>query len=364
MIIKNEINYSQCWEDPEVLLQALCIKPDDRVLSITSGGDNSLALLLVGAEKIDSIDLNPAQNYLLELKMKALSGLSYPEYLELLGVTDSKNRGKLFEKIKANLTKESRAWWAVHQDLIELGLINCGRFERFTLFFARRILPYIHSKQTIREFLSCQTLEEQRSFYEGRWNSLRWRWLFKFVSNRLVLRMFARQKSLFKHGDLRAVASIYMKRLEKHLRTVPLKGNFFLEYRLKGKYGRDLPPYLKAEGYDKLLVLLSATKNPIKIVKSDILSYLKDQEDETFSKYNLSDIFEGLSLAENTEVWKEIMRTAKPGAIVLYWNNLVPRTYPPQFSADFQTDEIRLTALRAQDRIFFYDRLYVHTIIK
>ena len=86
---ENIINYSQCWEDPEILMKALNINTDDIVLSVTSGGDNTIALLLSNPQKVIAIDLNPAQNYLLELKLAATKVLSYDEYLSFLGITES-----------------------------------------------------------------------------------------------------------------------------------------------------------------------------------------------------------------------------------------------------------------------------------
>ena len=39
------IRYAQCWEDADVLLQALAVQPGDVCLSIASGGENTLSLL-------------------------------------------------------------------------------------------------------------------------------------------------------------------------------------------------------------------------------------------------------------------------------------------------------------------------------
>ena len=39
------IRYAQCWEDADVLLAGLDVKPGDTCLSIASAGDNALALL-------------------------------------------------------------------------------------------------------------------------------------------------------------------------------------------------------------------------------------------------------------------------------------------------------------------------------
>lgn len=357
---KERINYSQCWEDPQILIEALSIRPDDTVLSITSGGDNTAALLLASSQKVVSIDLNPTQNYLLELKIAAAKNLNYDEYLEFLGVTKSKDRTQFFEKVRPFLSHGTNAWWSEHKDLLDIGVANCGRFERFTAWFARYILPFVHSKRTITKFLSVESLEEQRNFYRNRWDSKRWRFVFGLASNRFMLKRFARQRGMFNYTKGQTVADVYHKRLERHLNSVFIKGNFFLHYSLTGKYGVDLPPYLKKDGY----LYLKNSDTALTIETADLLSYLKASSDNTFSKFNLSDIFEALSPTENNLLWQEVVRTAKNGAIVAYWNNLVKRSYPDQLAGNIQTDEKRVAKLQAKDRVFFYDSFHTHTIIK
>lgn len=55
-----------------VYLQVLDINKRDTVLTLTSGGCNSLNLLLHGAGHVVSVDCNPAQSALLELKATAI----------------------------------------------------------------------------------------------------------------------------------------------------------------------------------------------------------------------------------------------------------------------------------------------------
>lgn len=53
-------------------LQVLKINKRDEVLTLSSGGCNSLNLLLHGAGHVVSVDCNPAQSALLELKATAI----------------------------------------------------------------------------------------------------------------------------------------------------------------------------------------------------------------------------------------------------------------------------------------------------
>ena len=59
------IRYANCWEDADVLTQALALHaPQGRVLSIGSAGDNVLALLTLAPKQIVAIDLmtNPGRS--------------------------------------------------------------------------------------------------------------------------------------------------------------------------------------------------------------------------------------------------------------------------------------------------------------
>ncbi|MGM0601087.1 MAG: DUF3419 family protein, partial [Candidatus Rifleibacteriota bacterium] len=70
--MKPAIVYSNVWEDPELNRLSLKCEPGQNILSITSGGCNSLCLLLEDPKKLISIDLNPAQLAMLELKRAAI----------------------------------------------------------------------------------------------------------------------------------------------------------------------------------------------------------------------------------------------------------------------------------------------------
>jgi len=332
----------------------------DSVLSISSGGDNTLALLSKGPKRVVSIDLNPAQNYLLELKHAAARQLSYAEYLEFLGVRESTQRVDIYKTISSSLSAEAVVWWGTHTNLIRNGIIHSGRFEKFVRFFARYVLPYIHSRKTITSLLSSSEIEAQKEFYETKWNTALWRLFFRIASSRFLLGR-ARQPIMFTQADTGGVAEIYRQRLERHLRTKTVRGNFFLEYNLTGNYVHGLPPYLEENCYQSLR---KQDKDSLCIVSDTVLEYFRSTPDTTFSAYNLSDIFEALSDSEHESMWQEIVRTAKPGARIAYWTNLVPRTIPITVAASVTDEHLFAEDLHAKDRVFFYDTFKVHTIVK
>lgn len=66
------LNYSSCNEDGLTELRALDVQPGDHVCCITGSGDRVLHMLLGNPDQVSAFDLNPAQNYLLELKISAI----------------------------------------------------------------------------------------------------------------------------------------------------------------------------------------------------------------------------------------------------------------------------------------------------
>lgn len=357
---EESINYSQCWEDPAILAKALAIKESDSVLSISSGGDNTLFLLSLNPKKIVSIDLNPTQNYLLELKLAALTRLSYHEALAFLGVGASKNKLEIYKKLSAYLTPQAKAWWSDQSSLLEKGVINVGKLEKFLTLFRKYVLPLIHSRQTISEFLSTRTLKEQQEFYEKKWNSNRWRLYFSVASSRFMLQHFARQRGSFTNIQAKKVAGDYLKRLEIKLNNVLLSSNYFLNYCLTGNYGQTLPPYLE----EKKFTLYKKSSNSLSIVTKSALEYLKSLPENTISKFNLSDIFESLSPSEIEQLWGEIIRTATKDAIVVFWDNLATKPLPGRFSGKVKEDRRLASELYKNDRVFFYSDFHIYIIIK
>ena len=75
------LRYAQCWEDADILLEALDIQPGDRCLSIASAGDNTLSMLASHPGRVIAVDLNPAQLAALELRVAAYRTLSHAELI-------------------------------------------------------------------------------------------------------------------------------------------------------------------------------------------------------------------------------------------------------------------------------------------
>lgn len=92
------VAYAQCWEDADVLLAGLEVRPGDRCLSIASAGDNTLALLARAPAQVLAVDVNPAQIACLELRAAAYRELEHDELLALVGSRPSARRAALYRR--------------------------------------------------------------------------------------------------------------------------------------------------------------------------------------------------------------------------------------------------------------------------
>ena len=105
------VRYAQVWEDADVLLAGLDVRPGDACVSIASAGDNTLALLTKRPSRVVAIDVSAAQLACLELRVAAYRALQHEQLLELIGSRPSVRRASLFAQCRPLLSSGARAFW-------------------------------------------------------------------------------------------------------------------------------------------------------------------------------------------------------------------------------------------------------------
>lgn len=356
------IVYSQCWEDPESGRQALLITPDDDVLMITSGGCNVLAFSLEHPRSITAIDSNPAQNYLLELKIAAIRGLDYDSFLRFLGVRQCNERWALYKTARQHLSTAAQDYWDWERENIEQGVIHTGRFDRYFNLFRRKVLPLIHSGRQVQRLLALKDLEEQKRFYDRVWNNWRWRVIIRMFFGRFLMGRLGRYPEFFEHVDISDVGRHYLQRARHALTEIPIQGNYYLEYILTGGF-RDVersPPYLMERNFGAL----KAAVDRIRIYTDTLESFLMTKAEGSVSKFYLSDIFELMAMAPYEKVLQQLVRVSRDGARLCYYNNLVLRSHPASLDHVIQGEKELGQRLVWRDRSFVYRRLVVERVRK
>jgi S-adenosylmethionine-diacylglycerol 3-amino-3-carboxypropyl transferase len=99
-------------------------------------------------------------------------------------------------------------------------------------------------------------------------------------------------------------------------------------------------------------------------VNKDCQQYLSKINDNTISKFNLSNIFEWMPLEEFENILKEIIRAGTDQAILTYRNLLVPRCRPQSLSKWILPETELSQKLHAKDFSFIYKRYVVERLVK
>lgn len=348
------IRYAQCWEDADVLLEALDIRAGDTCFSVGSGGDNTLSMLACAPARLVAVDLSPAQIAVIDLKAGAFRALSHAQALELVGIAPSDRRVALYETVRAGLAEPSRRFWDARLALIESGLSDAGRFERYLGLMRRWLLPLIHGRRELDALFVPRSAAERRRFYAERWNNRRWRLLLRLFVSRFVMGRLGRDPSFFRYVEQR-VAPAILPRVEHALADLDPAANPYLQWIAYGRFPGPLPHAWRRENFEAI----RAHVDRLELVVAPVEDCLRAAPERQFDRFNLSDIFEYVSPAASERLFDDIVRCARPGARVAYWNMMVPRACPPRLVPRLQPQPALGEQLHRQAKAFFYGALHV-----
>lgn len=353
--------YSGCWEDTDVARTALRIQPGDTVVAIGAAGDNVLALLQDDPGALLAIDVNPAQTALLELKMAAIRQLGDPGRVRaFLGATPDRERLATYRLLRPLLGVEARRHWDADTGPIERGVIHAGRFERYLRSFRRAVLPLVPGRRAVHQMLGATSLEEQQRIYRERWDTRRWRLLFRISFSRRVLARFGRDPAFFAQCEVEDVGSHYLARARHALCELPIQSNPYLTYMLSGTYGTGAraPDYLRPD----VLAILRERLDRIDVRTARLADVLRELQTASVDAFYLSDVFELSARADYAAVLGEIARVGRPGARICYWNNLVPRRRPEALADRITSHPAESAELHARDRAFLYSAFVIESV--
>ncbi len=349
------IRYANCWEDADILLKGLNPSPGKKILSIGSAGDNSFSLLTSNPELVAAVDVSKTQLNLIDLKKVCINTLDYDELLAFLGFRESSKRLQTFDLIKSQLDTSVRDYWDAHLDQIELGIISQGKFEKYFQMFSGKILPWIHSKSKTQQLLSPKSAEEQKIFYDRKWNTWKWRLLFKIFFSKYVMGKYGRDPEFLKEVQV-SVSSYILNKAGNHLQSKAAQNNFILRYNLTGTFCDMLPHYLEPANY----TLVKQNLERLEVVEGYAEEAVK--KFGQFDYMNLSNIFEYMNNDVFATTSNDLIKSMRPGGRLAYWNLMVPRRVSNIFPDSVNYLESLSAELSAQDKGFFYNQFIVDQI--
>ena len=351
------LRYAQCWEDADILVGALEVRPGHTCLSVASAGENTLSLLAGGPARMIAVDLNPAQLAALELRVAAFRELSHPDVLALIGSRPHGDRGALYARCRGQLSRDAREFWDARPDDVRSGIGTGGKFEKYFALFRRRVLPLVHRKSTIRALLEPRDRSSRQRFYDEQWNSLAWRLMFRAFFSELVLGRLGRDPAFFRYAES-SVADHLLARVRHALVELDPADNPYLEWILTGTHAQALPHALREKQYDAIRANLDRLEWHCAPIE-DVAAVLDGAK---LDRANLSNIFEYVTAQHTRALLDQITGACAEGARLAYWNMIVARR-----GADYLPHRLRpLTELSrtlfARDKAFFYRDFIVEEV--
>lgn len=351
------IRYAQCWEDADILLDALAIQPGDFCVSIASAGDNSLAMLSRAPERVIALDLSPAQLACVELRVASYRELNHPELLELIGSTPSERRSSLYQRCRSQLSVAARDFWDAHPQEVAAGIGGAGKFESYFAFFRKRVLPLVHTRSRIDALLHGGDFPQRRAFYDQQWNSWRWRLLFRIFFSRFVMGRMGRDPSFFNYVE-GSVSDRILEHTEHAVTALDPAANPYLQWILTGHHTTALPFALRPENFEAIRSHLDR----LEWHAQSLEDYLNTQGRNAINRYNLSDIFEYMSADNYHCLLDKLVAHGRSGGRLAYWNMLVPRSRPESMADRLRPLSELAQKLHREDKAFFYYRFIVEEI--
>ncbi|MGB7915260.1 MAG: DUF3419 family protein [Rhodomicrobium sp.] len=319
--------YAQIWEDPAVDLEALALDGRSRIVTIASGGCNVLSYLTVGPEHITAVDINAAHVALNRLKIAAALHLpNYQAFFRFFGAANtSANVAAFKQHILPYLDPQTASYWQGRH-----GLRRRRRIGRFTSNFYRAGLlgAFIGASHLVarlngvnpRVMLKARTLEEQRRIFDQKFaplfNRRALRWLVNRPASLYGLGIPPAQYKALAGDSDGGMADVLRQRLERLACGFPLSENYFAWQAFGRRYSPSgaLPPYLDPANF--LLVRNYASR--VFVRHASLTAHLAQTPDQSFDRYVLLDAQDWMGDEELTDLWREITRTARPSARVIF----------------------------------------------
>jgi S-adenosylmethionine-diacylglycerol 3-amino-3-carboxypropyl transferase len=365
--------YPQIWEDPRVDARALRLDRTSRILTIASGGCNTLNYLVHNPERIVALDLNRSHVALTRLKKAVLKRApSYEVFYRFFGRSDDPANVDFYDmRIGPYLDAATRSYWESRtwtgsrrirwfaNDIYRRGRL--GSFMRWARQVGRAL-----GYEPCRAF-EADTMDAQRALFDME--------IRPFFEHRLVRMVLRLPVALFSLGippqqrrrlmeDGISPAEVLANRMRRLICNSPLQENYFAWQALRGRYDHRrrgaVPDYLRKRHFEALRCRLSA----LTVQRGSLHNYLARSPKGAFNAFVLLDAQDWMSAHRIAELWTCIAEVAQPGARIIFRTagrqSPVETALPRMLRRRFTYDAVRSRALHADDRSGVYGMFHLY----
>lgn len=367
--------YAQIWEDPEVDMEAMELKPGHSLVTIGSGGCNMLTYLSRDPKSIDVVDLNPHHVALNRLKLAAFRTLpDHAAVVRQFGMANIKGNSRNYDRfISPALDTSTQAYWSKRTlsgrrriSVFNRNIYRTGLLGRFIT--AGHLLARLHGVK-LTEITQTRSLREQRQFFDER--------IAPLFEKPLIRWMTSRKSSLFglgippqQYDELASlseggtIAPVLRHRLEKLACHFPIRENYFAWQAFARRYPKPhegaLPAYLKAEYYPAI----RRNAERVTVHHANFTELLSGKPAASVDRYVLLDAQDWMNDSQLNALWAEITRTAAPGARVIFRTAAEKSVLDGRLSAalldQWTYHAERSAELNKQDRSAIYGGFHIY----
>lgn len=289
--------YGFTWEDPYVDIKHMNTQPTDSVLCITSAGDNALHYAIAAKpQRIHAVDMNPCQGHVLELKLAAITSLTYEEFWQLFGDGQCDNFAELLDtKLSPHLSSHAYQFWRLNTHCWDRGFYFRG-YSGHALRLAKTAFNLAGVNKHVKAMCQASTLEEQASI----WN----RKVRKVLINKTLINLFLsnpaflwnalgvpmNQYNCFRDEGVTA-GQFAIDTLDPVAKQSLLKNdNYHYHLCLQGRYSPEsCPLYLKKEAFESLKADKAKALDAFRLHTDSIVNVLRGLPDESLQHAILMD---------------------------------------------------------------------------
>jgi S-adenosylmethionine-diacylglycerol 3-amino-3-carboxypropyl transferase len=352
---KESILFSACQEDSRSELAAFGALEGKHVFAVTAGGGRVLNLLIDKPRSITAVDLNPAQNALLELKIAAVRGLDHSAYLRFLGVRGADDRIDTYERLlRDQLSPGARDFFDGIPKAVGAGILFQGKLEKY-LRLGAKVLKLGHPFG-LKKLLDSTNLDEQRVAM-ARWETPFWKAVAHLVANKRLIAWLSGDPGFYRNLPPEPpLHEVLYDRVHRHLKHNLLRENVFLQLVLHGKYIYEdvLPIYLNANTFDQIKRALDETT--IDIHTTTVTEAL-GASTTGYDAFSISDICSYLDPEPNHLLFELVLSKAKPGARLCSRSNIFHRPLAPEHAARVHREP------ELEARLSLHDHATVHEFV-
>lgn len=345
----HKLNYSSVNEDSCSEFRALEITHNDRILCITGSGARTLDLLTNLPDEIVSIDINPCQNYLLELKIAAIKKLNYNEFIRFIGIVKSTKRLDTYNELIPLLSESAKTFWNNNNSMIKRGILYQGEWEKYFGMLAK--ILQLTRKKTLSRLFECETIDQQKNVWISSWKNISWNYFIKAISSKQIWKYLFGDPGFYRYVPKGfSIATYFIEKFDEGVSKCLFKKSPFLNILFYKKLTMEcLPPHLQKENYD----VLKAGINRIKIITDSVEKYLLKNECK-YDCFSLSDVSSYTSVAEYERLFNYISKRVNKNARVCERQFLVKRNLPVNISDYFMRNKNVEQEIENSDNSLFY----------